>query len=350
MAGARGSRRAQLAAAAAAVAGAALFVWAIRQAGAAAVADGIRRVGAGIVVVCALGGVRGLIRAAAWRQCLDREHQIGVAAMFATYLAGDALGNVTPFGVLVSEPLKVVMVRRRIDVPAAAAALTIENLFYALTIIVMLVAGTVVLLAQFTVPPAIRLVSLATLALALAAAAAGAAVAFAGQRTADRLLAWLRRRRFGASFWRAHLPRIQETVDRIFDFVHRRRAAVLPVIALETAYHALAVAEIWYALTLITAARPAFVTAFVLEYVNRVITIGFQFVPMWLGVDEAGTSLATSALSLGPAAGVTLALVRKTRVALWTAIGIGLLLHRGLSGPIAAREAQPLASNGARRL
>jgi len=342
-----GARTRTLAAAVAAIAGAALFVWAIRQAGAGAVVDGMRRVGAGVVVVWALGGVRGLIRAAAWRLCLDRDHQIGIGSMFATYLAGDALGNVTPFGVLVSEPVKVVMVRRRIDVAAAAAALTIENLFYAATIVAMLVAGTAVLLARFEVAPAIRIASLATLAIALAAAAAGVVVAIAGRRVADRAIAWMGRRRIAASFWRTHLPRIQETIDRIFDFVDRRRSAVLPVIALETMYHVAAVAEIWYALTLITGARPPFVTAFVLEYVNRVITIGFQFVPMWLGVDEAGTSLATDALALGPAAGVALALVRKTRVALWTAIGVGLLLHRGLAAPL-ARDAQPLASNDGR--
>jgi len=340
--------RTQAAAAAAALVGAALFVWAIRQAGAGAVLDGMRRVGAGIVVVWALGGVRGLIRAAAWRMCLDRDHRIGAASMFATYLAGDALGNVTPFGVLVSEPLKVVMVRRRIDVAAAAAALTIENIFYSATVVAMLVAGTAVLLARFEVAPAIRIASLATLAIALAAAAAAAGVAIAGRRVADRAIAWMGRRRIGASFWRTHLPRIRETIDRIFDVVDRRRPAVLPVLALETAYHVAAVAEIWYALTLITGARPPLVTAFVLEYVNRVITIGFQFVPLWLGVDEAGTSLATDALALGPAAGVALALVRKTRVALWTAIGVALLLHRGLSAPRAARDAAPLAPNDVR--
>jgi hypothetical protein len=62
----------------------------------------------------------------------------------------------------------------------------------------------------------------------------------------------------------------------------------------------------------------------VLEFVNRTITLAFQFVPMWLGVDEAGTSLVTTALHLGAAVGVGLALVRKARILLWTAIGLGI--------------------------
>ena len=339
MADARRKSRAQVAASIAALGGAALFVWSIRQAGAAAVVDGMRRVGAGILVVWALGGLRGLIRAAAWRLCLDRDHRVGLASMFATYLAGDALGNVTPFGLLISEPSKVVMMRRRIDVPAAAAALTVENLFYAASVVVMLIAGTAALLLRFAVTPAIRIASLCTLALA---AAGAIAIALAGRRAVDRAVAWLARRKVGARSWQRHMPGIRQTADRLLDFGERRRAAVVPVIALEVVYHAAAVAEIWYALTLITGVGPDLVTAFVLEYVNRAITIGFQFVPMWLGVDEAGTSLATSALSLGPAAGVSLALVRKTRVAVWTAIGTVLLLHRGL-GASRGREAQPLA-------
>jgi len=44
-------RRMQVAAAAAALSGAVLFVWSVRQAGVAQVADGLRRAGAGIAVV-----------------------------------------------------------------------------------------------------------------------------------------------------------------------------------------------------------------------------------------------------------------------------------------------------------
>ena len=86
-------------------------------------------------------------------------------------------------------------------------------------------------------------------------------------------------------------------------------------------------------------------TAFILEAVNRTITIAFQFVPLWLGVDEAGTAAVTSAINLGSAAGVSLALVRKTRVVVWTVIGLVLLLHRGLSVSDAAREADVLAAS-----
>src|SRR5207253_3241988 len=51
---------------AAAIAGAFLFAWSIRRAGAEAVLSGVARVGAGFAVVFLLGGVRHLVRTLAW--------------------------------------------------------------------------------------------------------------------------------------------------------------------------------------------------------------------------------------------------------------------------------------------
>src|SRR5207302_1138498 len=101
-----------------------------------------------------------------------------------------------------------------------------------------------------------------------------------------------------------------------------------------------AVFEIWLAVALITGAAPTLLTAFVLEYANRAITTIFQFVPLWLGVDEVGTGLMTNALNLGSPAGVSLALARKGRVVVWTTVGMALLLHHGFSGRKASRPAQ----------
>ena len=93
---------------------------------------------------------------------------------------------------------------------------------------------------------------------------------------------------------------------------------------MEAAYHVAGVMEIWLTVTLITGGPIGFITAFVLEFVNRTITIAFQFVPLWLGVDEAGTGVVTTALHLGGATGVGFALVRKARVVVRTGLGLGL--------------------------
>lgn len=162
MAAEKVSRPITFAGALAAAAGVMLFIWVIRHAGAESVLGGVKRIGAGIVVIFLLGGVRGLIRAMAWRFCLDPRDRPPVMWMFATYLVGDAIGNVTPFGFLVSEPSKVALVRRQIEIPASAAALAVENLFYGATVVLMLLAGTTAFLLMYTVPPALRDASLVT--------------------------------------------------------------------------------------------------------------------------------------------------------------------------------------------
>jgi Lysylphosphatidylglycerol synthase TM region len=329
----RGSRRFRLTGPLAALGGIALLVWSVRQGGATAVIDGVQRVGAaGITIVCLLGGLRGLIRAAAWRLCLDREHRATLGSVFTAYLSGDAIGNVTPFGLFISEPSKIALLRPRIDVEASIAALAVENLFYSATVVIVLIAGTAALLMSFEVSQPVKVASLGTAALGVALAFVAAWIVSTRRRVVSGAVEWMIRRGIGTPYWSKHLPSIRRTGDLIFGFVSRRRRAVLPLLALEFCYHSAAVLETWYAIDLITGARPGLLTAFVLEYVNRSITVAFQFVPMWLGVDEAGTSLATSALGLGSAAGVSLALVRKARIVIWTAIGLGLLVKSGRRG------------------
>jgi Lysylphosphatidylglycerol synthase TM region len=330
----RGSRRFRLTGPLAALGGIALLVWSVRQGGATAVIDGVQRVGAaGITIVCLLGGLRGLIRAAAWRLCLDREHRATLGSVFTAYLSGDAIGNVTPFGLFISEPSKIALLRPRIDVEASIAALAVENLFYSATVVLVLIAGTAALLMSFEVSQPVKVASLGTAALGVALAFITAWIVSTRRRVVSGAVEWMIRRGIGTPYWSKHLPSIRRTGDLIFGFVSRRRRAVLPLLALEFCYHSAAVLETWYVIDLITRARPGLLMAFVLEYVNRSVTVAFQFVPMWLGVDEAGTSLATSALGLGSAAGVSLALVRKARIVIWTAIGLGLLVKSGRRGP-----------------
>ena len=301
-----------------------LFLWSIRAAGAAGVREGVSRVGWWFVVICLLGGFRYLVRAAAWRMCLDDPKRLPLGAAFGAAVMGDALGNVTPFGVLISEPSKVAFVQRRTGAGPAISAVTIENLFYIASVIGLFVCGTAALLLSFDVGVALRRTAYLTLGVATGMAVAIAIVLARRIRIASALAkvlaSWSRLRR-PAGTWRAELIAIE---DRVFGFTSRHPGRVLSLFALEAAYHAAGVTEIWLTVTLIAGGPIGWVTAFVLEFVNRTITIAFQFVPLWLGVDEAGTGLVAAALHLGAATGVGLALVRKARVMIWTGLGLGL--------------------------
>jgi hypothetical protein len=295
------------------VAGVALFVWTIRAAGGSAVFNGVRRLGANFLIVWFLGGVRYMVRSIAWSLCVERGDRLRVGAALAASIAGDSIGNVTPFGFFASEPSKIVFLRDRLAPEMSISALALENLFYSASVVAMLVGGTVALLLLFDVPHAVRIASLSVLAGTVITALVATWVVVARVRVLSRIV-----------------PQARSIEDRVFAFARVHPWRLVPIAALEATYHALAVFEIWFVVALMTGAAPALLTAFVLEYINRTITVVFQFVPMWIGVDEAGTGLLTTVLRLGPATGVSLALVRKARIVAWTAIGLALALARGL--------------------
>jgi uncharacterized membrane protein YbhN (UPF0104 family) len=309
---------------AAGLGGGLLFVLSIRAAGTAGVLDGVSRVGWWFVVIWSLGGIRYVLRAVAWRLCLDDPRRLPLGAAFGAAVIGDALGNVTPFGALVSEPAKVALVRRRLGAGTTISAVMLENLFYVASVVIVLVFGTSALLLSFDVGVALRRTAYLTLGAAIGFGLVTIVVLVRRVRIASALLATLE------SWPRLHRAigsrglHVRSIEDQVFGFTSRHPARLAPLLALEGAYHAAGMLEIWITLALVTGGSIGFVTAFVLEFVNRTITIAFQFVPMWLGVDEAGTGVVATALHLGATAGIGLALVRKARVVVWTGLGLGL--------------------------
>jgi hypothetical protein len=328
----------RLAAMAAGGGGGLLLLWSIRVAGATGVLGGIGRVGWWFVVICSLGGVRYMVRAVAWRMCLDDPRRLPLTTAFGASVIGDALGNVTPFGALISEPSKIAFVRGRVGVRSAISAVTIENLFYIASVVMVLTCGTSALLLSFDVGIALRRAAFLTLVVAVSTSLLAIVVVVRRVRVGSALLAALERwsgphRAIGSR--RADVGAIE---DQVFGFTSRHSSRLPLLLALEAAYQAAGVLEIWLTLALVTGGSIGFVTAVVLEFVNRTITIAFQFVPMWLGVDEAGTGLVTSALHLGAAAGIGLALVRKARVVVWTGVGLGLFFMSRASAQTSSPE------------
>src|SRR5215471_8940617 len=147
-----------------ALAGLALLVYVVSRVGVAVIAADVRQVGWGLLAVIAIGGLRFLLRAIAWRLCLDRPSALSVRDAFVAVICGDTIGNLTPLGPLVGEPAKATLVRKRMPLATAVTALAIENVFYTLSAAAMIAAGMIALLVRFELPPAIRGVGLISIA------------------------------------------------------------------------------------------------------------------------------------------------------------------------------------------
>src|SRR5262245_38628885 len=136
----------------AALGGVALFAYAVRRAGVDEIVDGIRRIGWGLLPILGLAGIRFLLRAAAWRQCMPPGTRVSFGRVFSAFLSGDAVGNLTPLGMAASEPTKALLVRHRLETSDSVSSLAIDNLVYAASIAVVVISGLVMLLMTAPLP------------------------------------------------------------------------------------------------------------------------------------------------------------------------------------------------------
>ena len=304
-------RRQQLVTAVAAAGGLALFAWSVHDAGAEEILSGIRRVGWGLVPILALAGLRFVLRTEAWRLCMPVKSRLGFRQAFVAFLAGDALGNVTPLGMIASEPAKVFLTRHHLATGESVASLAIDNLVYALSVVTMIAIGLIVLLTTVRLPFEAQELGLVALLLITIFIAASVRVFRPRQRSSP-------------ASGPALLLKLRRLRDAVMEFSAGHPSRLWRAYVINISFHAVAVCEAYVTLYWLLGDRsPTFSEAIMFESLNRVVTVVFKFVPLRMGVDEAISKAFAPLVNVNPAAGVALAVVRKVRSLFW--IGVGLL-------------------------
>jgi hypothetical protein len=304
------------------VGGAALFAYVVRRAGVGEILDGIQRVGWGLSLILALAGLRFAVRAACWRLCMPAAARLTYQRAFSAFLAGDAVGSVTPLGLLASEPTKIFLTRHDLAPRDSLASLATENLIYGASIVTILAIAAGIVLATVTLPGAWRW-----------AIAAGLVAVVAAPFLLLRLLrgTW-DDRRGPRPRWRAWLAELRVAV---INFSAGHRARLWGAFGLEMAFHVLGTLEVFFTLLWLVPDRaPSFTQAIAFEGLNRLVTVAFKFVPFRIGVDEALSGIVAPALAVAPAAGVALAVVRKVRNLFWSGIGLSIIAAHPARGSV----------------
>jgi len=307
-----------------ALAGTVLFAWFVHKVGAREIFAGFQRIGWGLAWIVLLGGARFAVRAAAWVLCIEPPHKLDPITAFTAVVCGDALGNVTPLGPLVGEPTKIAYVRGRAPIAPALTALAIENVLYTLSVAAMIAAGAVALLFSVPLPVQLREFSEVAIAVVVATFVVAAWVLW---RRPSVITTLLPAGRLSA----ARVEKLRAIEEQVLTFASRRRQRLPALVVLELGFHALGVLEKHITLWMILGAAQPLLTSFIVETADRLITVAFKFVPFQVGVGEAGTGLVTALLGLGQAPGVTVSIVRKARMGIWSLVGSAMLVHRGLS-------------------
>ena len=328
---ARRGRRPTLGEILATIGGLALFVYFIQRAGLGDVLDGIRRLGWAFLIVVALGGIRQFVRAAAWLRCLEGAHHLSLGRVFQAVIVGDALGNLTPLSLIVSEPAKGMFLRDREPLSRTLPALAVENLFYTLIAMLVIAGGLVALFFVLQRPGQLWLATAALILTLVTLVLSAHWVIWNRVPIGSATLSWFHRRGLAVGLGTRAAALVHLIEDHIYGLYPRDWGRLLPVAVLELTFHLFAILEIYLVLSLVSGLRPTILDAFVFESTNRLIAIVFKFVPMRIGVDEAGTGMFADLLAFGTATGVTLAIVRKARMLVWMVLGIATLVRRGLS-------------------
>lgn len=319
-----------------------LFAYVVNKVGLSVVAENIKRLGAGFLLILAISFVRLVVRALAWTRCFEAPHQLPFRDALQARIMGDALGNLVPFGtMIIGEPAKAVLVRRRVPLLASLSALAIENIFYSLSVSLFIFSGTVALLLSFPLPKALRYACFSALGVVAVIIALAYVVIHRQWKFLSGTVEFLYGRGFGRRFLETRRESVRSLESRIYGFYGRNQSRFLPIMVLEFCFHAASIAEAYVVLWFIsTDHAPTLLMAFILESVNRMIVVVFKFIPMRVGIGESTTEWFAKFLGFAQGTGATLEIIRKIRDLCWTTLGFALLLKRGLSLRAVAEETQ----------
>ncbi len=307
----------------AAALGLALLAWQVQKAGGPGeILTGFRQIGAaGFALILTTTLVRQLCRTVAWMLLMDAK--VPLRTVFAATTSGDAIGNLTPLSLLASEPAKAMFLRAHLPTPRALAALAAENFLYSLSVAIAVLIGVAVLFFQF---PHSMHDTLRTAAFAIVAGMTmvlAAALWLIAKEPALVSSTLTRLMKFGGAKAPPYVQKIRELETSTYGFVRSRPGSLFGVLGCEVTFHLASITEAW--ITLKFLGVDSLPLAVVLDTVQRVITVVFKVVPLRAGVDELGGGFMTEALDYGHPLGVTMALVRKIRVLIWSGLGLVII-------------------------
>ncbi len=309
-----------------------LFFYVVQRIGLNTITEALGRVGWGFLPIIALNGMRHFIRAACIYLAVAPEHRtFDFRHALAARLGGEAVSVITFTGPLLGDLTKAVLLKKNTAFTSSAAAIIVDNILYYVSVILMILLGIGVMLYTFGggdvyLRYSIFGVSAFTLliitGLILTVKFHFKPLSFAFKKLSGLNLL--------PKIIHAKKDYVRQIEDNVFDFYLNRKPAFYAVSCLIISAHILSVCEVYLALRLLDlAAYPS--TALIIESLTKVINMAFSFVPGTIGVYEGGNGVILNFLGYATAAGVALALLRRSAILFWTFVGLAILLWRTLT-------------------
>ncbi|MFN6962298.1 MAG: lysylphosphatidylglycerol synthase transmembrane domain-containing protein [Pyrinomonadaceae bacterium] len=285
----------------------------------------------GFGVILGLYFLRMTARALAWKLSVYEPYRLSLRDAVQAVIIGESLSSLIPLGILISGTSKAVAVRRKLPLVVGLSSVATENLFYSIVTSLFLIIGSYTFVRSFDLEEG-WVVTIDALIVVIFAVMAFIVVMIVRQwHFASELCEKIYQRGYLTRHLEHGRMHVRLFENFIYGFYRQYPRRFLPICMLEAAYHLAGVAEVYFILGRLLETAPTLVSAFLLESVSRLITIVFKLVPFLVGVDEAGARFVADTLAIGAGVGVSLAIIRKGRILFWTAVGLLLILSRGLS-------------------
>jgi hypothetical protein len=312
--------------------GVGLFIFFLTQIGVDEILDKIAKfslVSFGLVLLIYLGRI--MVRALAWKMSVAAPYKLRYFDTLRAVLIGESLSSLFPLGILVSGTAKAVSVSNRVPLVVGFSSVATENLFYSLSTCIMILLGAFAFLFSFQLSGEMVWTLYFLIGILVILLILGITMVVRQWHWASEILGGLFVRGFAQETLRHFRHKVREFEDLIYGFYRQYPGRFVPILMLEVVFHLLGVLEAYYVLHKLSEVAPTIYSSFLLETLNRTITVFFKFVPFVVGFDEAGAHFVTETLALGAGVGFTLAVIRKGRLIFWSAVGMLFLLQRGLS-------------------
>jgi hypothetical protein len=312
--------------------GIALFTYFVYSVGFHEIIIGIGKIGVdGFLILSFLYFLRILARAFAWKLSVYEPYKLNLRDTIPAVIIGEAMSSMIPLGILISGTAKAVAVRKKVPLVAGLSSVATENLFYSFITGLFIVFGGFAFLRSFDLADGWRVTIDVLITIVFALIVFGVLMIVRQWHFASEICEKLYQKDIGRIFLEDTRVQVREFENLIYGFYRQYPRRFLPIVLLEITFHALGILEVYFVLSRISAVAPTIFNSFLLESISRIITTTFKLIPFVIGVDEAGAQFVTETLALGAGIGVTLAIIRKGRIIFWTAIGLLLILKRGLS-------------------
>jgi uncharacterized protein (TIRG00374 family) len=305
------------------VAGLIILVFLLYKVGINEVVVNFRIIGWGVLPVLALSAIWKGVNTLAWILAFPPDvKRPSFLTLYRVGMAGDTINNLLPTGNVGGEVAKPYLLRPEIRMAESLPAILANKTMELLSGVVFVGLG--VCLALFTLPLPSRL----RLAIGSAVVVGGLFVGVISyvqrKHSFSRLLTFLDRIGFEKFRLKEKADPVRRIDERLSAFYHHYPGRFFGCLSLRFLSRALGVLETWFILDLM-GAEPTLAMAFLLVTLPLILTTALFFVPGGVGLSEAGHTYLASLFSMGSAAGLSLALIKRCRQLLWTVVGFFLL-------------------------